>query len=180
MKIKILVGLLIVLIVLNLATIGSYVYFRWVQPPAPEFPFPPPHMKFPPPRALQLRPDQRMKLNHLRGEFMKNTQPNRQEIARLRQDIIGLLLQEEVDTTAIYHKLEEISALQKKIEKQAIDLILKTREFLTPWQLSFIYTILDVYFDTPGKRRLRMKPPFERRFPPMNDSIKQDIKQRKE
>ncbi len=178
MKIKILVGLLIVLIVLNLATIGSYVYFRWVQPPPPpEFPPPPPHRKFPPSRAMQLRPEQRIKLHRLRKEFMKEARPYRQEIGRLRQDIIGLLLQEEVDTAAIYRKLEEISALQMNIEKQAINLILKTREFLTPWQLSFIYTILDVYADTPGKRRPRMKPPFQRRYPPMTDSIKQDIKQ---
>jgi uncharacterized membrane protein len=150
MKIKILVGVLVVLIVLNLATVGSYVYLRWVKPPFREFPgFERPEMPRMHPR-MRLDSKQREKMQGMRMKFFESVQPDQKRIGELRNEIFEMIQQDNVDTTAIDRKLGEIADLHKKIEMKAIEMLVRSRTFLSPQQFEFLYRMLDA---RPGGER---------------------------
>ncbi len=179
MKIKILVTFLIFLIILNFATLGSYVYYRWIHPQRIEYPreFMPERPRMRPPR---LNSEQRKKLLHLRREFQKTTRPYLDEKSAIRGEIANLILQEPVDTAAIYDRLNQIEEIQKEIDIQAISMLIKTRQFLTPDQMSAFYAMLDMYGNRP-ERRPGMMPPMRRNsLNNKKDSLPDNFKKKKE
>lgn len=136
MKLKILIGLLIFLIVVNLATIGSYIYFRTDDGGDRIIPrfgdgFP---SKFQKPPHLNLDREQMHQLLELRMGFERDTRELSEQIRKLREDIFQMLKNDPVSLEEIEQKLQEISRLRMQIDKAAINKLIEAQEYLTPVQ----------------------------------------------
>ncbi len=154
MKLKILVGILIFLIILNLATIGSYIYFQINKPESPhaeDFQPPGPGSgQFGPPPRLQLDQQQRQQLRALLWEFKEDTQSLEEEILQLQGKIFQLMQRESVPEKEIYEKLADIANLRLEISKKATQKLINAKEFLTPVQQEHFYRALIMHAG-PGK-----------------------------
>lgn len=156
MKIKLLIGILIFLIVLNLATLGSYVYYRWINQPQPIVLPDTPHRSKHHGPLPRLDKTQRMKLHDLRREFMRKTGPYMRERFQKRERILQLLMEDKVDTIAVFQLMDEIAVLQKKVEREAVDMLIAARGFLSNRQLLFISRMLNDYNNLPGRGQMPM------------------------
>ena len=142
MKIKILVGVLVFLIVLNLVTIGSYVYFRWMAPP----PVPDisammrEHFRQHHPR---LAPEQRQRLRDLHRKFLTETANDREAILNLRRQIFNMLVAEKLDTVLLRQKLDSINWYRQRIEEKGLRMLILSRHVLTPPQRTEFYRMLE-------------------------------------
>lgn len=139
-KLKILIGALVFLIVVNLATLGSYIYFR-VQHKQPEFvgDFP---GRFSRPPHLDLDKEQRRHLFELRKNFEEDTKEISEEIARTREEIYQILKQDSVPMEVVEEKLQKVANLRMQIEKMAIRNLLEARQYLNPQQMDHLYRFL--------------------------------------
>ena len=143
MKLKILIGILVFLIAVNLATIGSYIYFqtrdhnelrRMHVPEDFREGFSPPH--------LGLDHKQRQQLFELRKSFENETREYTENIRELREDIFSAIREDTVSLSVIEGKLDEISDLRKQIEKVAIKKLLEAKNHLSPLQRDHLYRFL--------------------------------------
>ena len=155
MKLKILVGVLVFLIVVNLATIGSYIYFR-VQHKSVEV-APDLRGRFPRPPHLELDKAQRQQLLDLRMSFENDTREISDEIAKTREEIYEILKQDSVPIGVVEEKLTKVADLRMRIEKIAIKKLLEARHYLTPQQVDHLYRFL--LMESPRQ----MGPDFRRR-----------------
>lgn len=146
MKLKILVALLIFLIVVNLATIGSYIYFKvqdkdnWKRRPidlSGDF-----RERFPRPPHLDLTPEQRKQLLELRISFADETKELAQEIGNLREEIYQNLNKDTVSWAVIDEKLREIANHRMQIEKIAIQKLIDAKDYLSLPQRDHLYRFL--------------------------------------
>ena len=139
MKIKVLIGTLVFLIVINLATIGSFLYYQWQNPA--ERPFPPrPGMQ--PPRELELDKAQRRQMRDLFLQFKTETEPLQNQIRDLENEIFSMLQEDAPDSGLINEKLQKIAALRLEVSKKIIDKFYDTREFLSPRQQKHFFNAL--------------------------------------
>lgn len=138
MKIKILVGILVFLIVVNLAALGSFLYMQWRNPPLPEFQ----RMGQGPRFELNLDKSQRQQLRTLLKEFRTETKPLNDQIHQLEDEIFELLQEDAVDPGRVEDKLKEIAALRLEISHRIIAKFYETREFLSPVQQRHFYRSL--------------------------------------
>jgi len=138
MKVKILVGILVFLIVVNLATLGSFLYMQWRNPPQPEFQ----RMGQGPRVELNLDKSQRQQLRALLREFRTETEPLNDQIHQVEDEIFALLQEDAVDPGQVEDKLKEIAALRLEINKRIIEKFHETREFLSPVQQQHFYRSL--------------------------------------
>ncbi len=138
MKIKILVGILVFLIVLNLVVLGHYIYYQILEPSRALTPSRSEMMKMPKHR-LHLDKEQRIQMLKLRQRFRGEIEPLRLQIVRLRGEIAEQLTNNRVDWEKIDRNLQEIGRLQAEIEKKAIVMLLETRQFLKADQIKIIY-----------------------------------------
>lgn len=138
MKLKILIGALIFLIAVNLATIGSYLYVQWR---APRPPAAPPEA---PPAAFELRLDrsQQQHLRMLLHDFKQEVLPLERRVQELEERIFELLQQEHPNREEIGQRLQEISDLRLEISKRMLAKFEETREFLSPAQQKRFYDLL--------------------------------------
>ncbi len=143
-KLKILIGVLVFLIAVNLATIGSYVYFQMQDRnklegvPIPEnF-----RGRFSTPPHLGLDRDQRQQLFEIRMSFEKDTREYSEKIRELRNDIFVAIKDDPISMGRIEEKLEEISKLRMQIEKIAIKKLIEARDYLSPMQRDHLYRFL--------------------------------------
>jgi uncharacterized membrane protein len=139
-KLKILIGVLVFLIVVNLATIGSYIYFR-VQHEQAEFvgEFP---GRFSRPPDLDLDQKQRQQLLDLRMSFQKDTREISEEIRKTRGEIYQILKQDSVPMATVEEKLRKTANLRMQIEKIAIKKLVEARHYLSPQQMDHLYRFL--------------------------------------
>ncbi len=148
MKLKILIGALIFLIVVNLATLGSYIYFRIQHAPPPLMErFPPfrggpPHWEEHPDVRLNLTPEQRHQLRSLILEFQEESRELRFKKMRDEEKLMELLQADTLDTKVIEQTIHQISEDQFEIRRIAIRKLVKARTFLTPNQQKRFYLSL--------------------------------------
>ena len=143
MKVKLLIGILVALIVLNLATIGSFVYMRWRAPnhdlaalaPQPDRDFRPGHGDH---RGIrgQFRPsgDERRYLMGLLSEFRTQTDGLHQKIYEDENRVFGLMQQEDVPRVEVDSLLEEISKSRLEMQRLAVDKLIESKAHLSPMQ----------------------------------------------
>jgi len=139
-KLKILIGVLVFLIVVNLATIGSYIYFRVQHKPVEfvgDFPG-----RFSRPPNLDLDREQRRQLLDLRKSFEKDTREISDEIKKTRGEIYEILKQDSVPMTVVEEKLRKAANLRMQIEEIAIKKLVEARHHLSPQQLDHLYRFL--------------------------------------
>lgn len=136
MKVKILISILLVLIAINLGTIGTYVYlqiFRGKE--KPEWRRPHITRDFRPPRVeMNLNPAQRQQLHQLLKEFQQENEKTRQEIWELEKDLFVLLGQDSVSQPEIKINLQKISERRLKLMEAAVTKMIKAKSFLHPEQ----------------------------------------------
>lgn len=161
MKLKILIGFLIFLIVVNLATIGSYIYFK-VQDrndrreerldlPG-DFPG-----RFSRPPHLDLTPEQLQQLHEIRMNFAMDTKELSLEIAKSRGELYEILKGDSIYWVKIEEKLQQISDLRMQIEKIAIQKLIEVKDHLSIQQTDHLYRFLLM-----GPSPMKDRPPFKR------------------
>jgi len=135
MKIKILIGVLLVLIAINLGTIGTYLYLQlnrdknphWNQSRVP--PFRPDHRP-----EMRLDKKQRQQLRTLLMEFQQENQESRNQIQELEGNTFELLQAEKVPVDQINQNLKQLSDLRLKLMEAAVEKMIKVKSFLNPEQ----------------------------------------------
>jgi uncharacterized membrane protein len=171
-KIKLLIGILVALIVLNLATIGSFVYMRWRAPerglaalaPRPEREHAAPHADRRGPHG-RFRPsgDERRQLIGLLKEFKTETEVIRQKIFEDEKEVFDLMQRGTVPRATVDSLLEEISKSRLEMRRMAVDKLIESKAHLSPIQQQrFFDSILQT---RPGGRRGRGWNDHERRGP---------------
>jgi uncharacterized membrane protein len=149
-KLKLLIGVLVFLIVLNLATIGSFVYMRWTSEPPDLVPPAPPsqgeiEMGRPGPRGtrpherFRLRPEERAELGRLLAELRSETADLELRIAELERQVFERVQEQPVDRDEIDSLLTEISAARLAISRAAADKLIEAKAHLTPDQQELFY-----------------------------------------
>ena len=169
MKMKVIVGVLIFLIVINLATIGTYIYYRMARPPEKplmrgEFPFrgqPGGH-----PMA-QLNENQRTKLMALTRGFEEETKDHRQRIHKLEDQLFRLLQTNPVQQDKVDTILKTIAEVQLAIGRMAAQKLIEAKSFLTAEQQKGLYDgILRTRLAEGGPPLEEKGPPGPMNFPP--------------
>jgi Spy/CpxP family protein refolding chaperone len=135
MKIKILIGVLLVLIVINLGTIGTYLYLQlsrdknppWSQTRQRSFP----HDQRP---EMKLDKQQRQQLRNLLMEFRQENQETRSQIRELERITFDLLQKENVPVSQINQNLKQLSDQRLKLMEAAVEKMIKAKSFLNPEQ----------------------------------------------
>jgi Spy/CpxP family protein refolding chaperone len=133
MKIKILVGVLIFLIIVNFATIGTYVYFRITGPPFSEFQNRPSDLRMPPP-IRELGDKEREEMFKLMRDFIDETRTMRDSVRALDHELFQLFQQDPVPQETIEAKLRDIAEVKIEISKKAAARFIQAKTFLTPQQ----------------------------------------------
>ncbi len=157
MKIKILIGALVFLIVINLATIGSFFYHQ-SQKKQERF-----LMDRGAPWAKQY-PDslgmEKMRMIHelFRGFRQESAELNAEMMAE--QEILFELLQSDAPEDSLYRQLDKLQEMRSALGRKAIDKLIAAKAFLTPEeQKRLFYAIMRA---SPGFRG--GGPPFRKGF----------------
>jgi uncharacterized membrane protein len=145
LKVKLLIGVLVALIVLNLATIGSFVYMRWKTPRAdwesgaPQasrvnrvMPAPPDSPA--PPAPFRLSGNERRQLMTLLSEFRAETLELREKIHEDENRAFELLQTEQIPRAEVDSLLEEISRARLQMGQLAVDKLIESKAYLSPQQ----------------------------------------------
>jgi Spy/CpxP family protein refolding chaperone len=133
MKIKLLVGVLVLLILINLATIGTHLYLRFFRHEGgpPGHLLPPGHM---PPMMEQMSEEQRHKLFALMDSFHEETDGLRKHTGELEGEAFKLLQQNPVQQEKVDAKLKELADVRLEISRKAVEKMIEAKSFLTPEQ----------------------------------------------
>jgi uncharacterized membrane protein len=161
-KIKLLIGVLVFLIVLNLATIGSFVYLQWsrgrdhvsILVPAPEVSRRGREGRQLG-RGMRLRKDERSELWRLLEEFRGETEALGNRVRELERRSFGLMQREPVPRDSLDNLLEEISAVRLEISRRAADKLIEASVHLTPDQQRHFYAAVLTAGDLRGSRHGR-------------------------
>ena len=155
MKLKILVGVLIFLIAINLGTIGSYLYFQifkldkevvTADLKQPTFH----HGKR---RRLRLDKNQRKELRKLLRELHSESRDLRLNLMRLEEEAFNLLGVDTIAEDELDKKLKDIADIRLEMSRKAIQKLIETKSFLSPDQRQhFFQAIMQVRTDRPGLR----------------------------
>lgn len=131
MKTKFLVGILVFLIVVNVATLGTYLYLRFIAPQEPDFGSP---ELGPPPAMMDLDPDAREQLRDVMMEFRQEARPLQEQITQAEDSIALLLAQDPVPTDAMERLFKRIADIRVSINRMAVQRLVQAKSFLTPEQ----------------------------------------------
>jgi uncharacterized membrane protein len=160
MKLKILVGVLVFLIVLNLATIGTFLYMHFTRPaPPPGYaPALAPDVPRPAraPRLRHLPPERREELVNLLREFHAETSALRARTTDLETEAFVLMQLDPVPSARVDSLLREISAARLEVSRIAAQKLIEAKAVLPPEeQRLFFDAILEArpvhrHFDGPA------------------------------
>jgi len=165
MKMKLLVGFLIFLIVINLATIGSFLYFQWRNRPLVD----PLNglSRQVPPLEQQLTPGQLEKLATLVDQFREDTRIASEKLHAREEILFNMMRKNPLPKDSVYATVEEIGRMRGEIGKRAVDRLIETNQILTPAQQELFFRAIM----SPGRRPQPGPPrgtgPDDRGGPPM-------------
>ncbi len=143
MKVKILIGVLLFLIAVNLATIGSYIYLRvrhdrdntWKRERYDH-------------RLRDKRPDlrldskQRKQLFSLFQSYRSETDSQRQQIGVLEGQTFDLLQKDPVPIDSVKQNLQRIADIRYDISLHIIQKLMEAKSFLNPDQQHAFYNAI--------------------------------------
>jgi len=151
MKLKFLVGALIILIVINLATIGSYLYTMnkhgdrlWPAPPLPMMspPQPPDGARMERPGRMLMRKlsrEEREQLKQLLSELRMETEEMRASIQVMEADVMEELRRDSIPLERVDSLLKEISAAHLQVSRMATSKLIEAKSYLSPEQQALFY-----------------------------------------
>ncbi|MGD9899685.1 MAG: hypothetical protein AB7T22_11235 [Calditrichaceae bacterium] len=159
MKVKLLVGALVFLIIVNLTALGSYLYVQMTSPdPFPSAPsgdITMPHKRMEERPGARLDREQWAQLRNLLDNFQQETKELNMEINQLEVATFTLLQQIPVPEDQLLANLEKISALKLEISKVAVLKMTEAKNFLKPdQQIRFFNMIMKA---GPGMNRPYMR-----------------------
>ncbi len=107
---------------------------------------------------LELSPEQRQALRSLAPEHWRKVRELREQLARQRQELFGLIKQENLpDWPPVQIKIREIGDLQLRLEEEKLSHLLEIQKNLTPEQrrrlVSNLEQRLAPFWDRPGRHR---------------------------
>lgn len=146
MKPKILIGILIALIAINIATIGGYVYFRFIRngPPGRSWSSHDRshyrgHDHHP---KLDLTPAQKDSLSKLLKIFFTETSTQRDSIHSLEVRTFKLLQHDPIPNDQINANLQKIFRLRFEVSKKIIGKLVDAKSFLSREQQQKFYNAI--------------------------------------
>jgi Spy/CpxP family protein refolding chaperone len=127
--------LVIFSLALNLGTIGTFAYLRYQDQAKQVAGQPPPPLPLRSLwRELNMNNSQRQALRRLFPEHHRKVQETRQELAQKRQELFDLIRKDSTPWSAIQAKIQEISALQGRLEEEMTRFMLALKQNLNPEQ----------------------------------------------
>lgn len=163
MKVKLLIGVLVALIVLNLATIGSFVVMRWRASASDTGLWPPGdgRVRWSPPggerprarRSFRLPAEERGQLRSLLNEFRSESEALRQKIREDENLTFELMQREEVPRAQVDSLLEEITKARLESGRLAVDKLIESKAYLTPQQQKLFFESILQIRPSVGMRR---------------------------
>lgn len=137
MKERALIYLVVVLVVVNVAALGTIIYQRvsgpfWRPGPAGEM-MNPPDM----PREITLSAEQRKTFRESRRCLDSLLTPIHAEMGKIRQEMMNEIESDQPDTNRIDQLLTEIGMLQTRIEKTMVHHLLQDTRAFSPEQRSW-------------------------------------------
>ncbi len=143
MKTKVLVGILLFLIVINLSTIGVFV-FHMLRGPKEAEPIAfeggrSPGMMAPESPMMRLQPEVRERMHKLMMSFREDTRDLQQKIFVLEDTTVALLKNDPPPMGRISDYLKQISDLRLLINQKAIHNLLQAKSFLPPEQQEMFF-----------------------------------------
>ncbi|HEV8537848.1 MAG TPA: periplasmic heavy metal sensor [Bacteroidota bacterium] len=155
MKMKILVGALVFLILVNLATIGSFVYFRFMHHPPPMMP----GMEGPfhgPPPFRNMDEAQRNKVMALMESLRSETEELNVKASEIERHTFDLLQRNPAPEDSIDRNLQELSAVRLMLSRKVTKKFLEAKSFLTTEQQRMLFEEMGRgHHGPPGERRER-------------------------
>ena len=136
MKLRLLVGILVFLIIVNVAAIGTFLYVNFSKPekgPRPGGPFGDKHFKRDHPLAKLSEEERQELFDHMR-DFRESTRERFELTHQLEDEIFELMQAEPVATAQVDSLLEEIAAIRLQVAKDATRHMIEVRKDLTPEQ----------------------------------------------
>ena len=144
MKVKILVGILVLLITINLGTLGSYLYFRWIHIDRT----PPAGARFrssferPERSKIKLEREQRVQLRQLLGDYHNESDSLRKEMWETENELFSLLHQTRIPMDSVNAALEKISDIRLRISQLAVKKMIAAKSFLTLEQQRHFFNMI--------------------------------------
>jgi Spy/CpxP family protein refolding chaperone len=117
----------ILLLALNLSTLGTVAYKGKLWKEAPE----------PQPTSLQtfdLTPSQSQAIERQRESFTRDWERIEAELQAYREELLAAVRDPRIEPSSLWPLIDEISALQGRLEKQAVSRLVQEREILSPEQ----------------------------------------------
>ncbi|NOX35941.1 MAG: hypothetical protein GXO78_00235 [Calditrichaeota bacterium] len=142
MKLKVIVGILVFLIAVNLATLGSYIYYRWQEQKqmnrfqelvGRDGMLHRPGRRGPIPR-IRLKPDQKQQLRHLMQNLQRQLAPDYQEMQQYQEKVFQALVADRPQLDSIQHYLKAIQDIQFRIKWATVRQLQQARSFLSEEQ----------------------------------------------
>jgi Spy/CpxP family protein refolding chaperone len=147
MKLKILIGVLVTLIIVNIAAVDTYLYYNLANRPGDN----PDNMSPGVPASggeqgddplAKLNDTQRKEIRTLMQEFKRSTGELYGRIKVLDDDILTLIQQEPSQKEKIEQDLKEISTLRMEISKIAVEKIMQTKSYLSKEQQEKLFSAI--------------------------------------
>lgn len=152
---KTLTWLLVFSVILNISTIGTFGYFRWMKTGEQK---PGSHKRdhrdyFN--KQLGLTEAQSDSMGNLRTRFWQEIKPLRGELDQARKELFEILKQDSLNDQKVNVKIDEISEIQKLMQRKTIENFLQHQSILTPEQNKKFIEIMSsrLYFGEPGRGR---------------------------
>jgi hypothetical protein len=178
MKTKMLVGILLFLIVINLSTIGVFVFHmlrgpREAEPTSAEVGRPA-GMMAPESPMMRLQPEVRERMHKLMMSFREDTRELQQKIFVLEDTTVALLKNDPPPMNRISDNLRQISDIRLLINQKAIHNLIQAKSFLPPEQQEMFFRAIMQARPQLGRYGAGMMgrgPMWGRQMPGRNDSI---------
>jgi Spy/CpxP family protein refolding chaperone len=152
---KTLTWLLVFSVILNISTIGTFSYFKWMKTEkSRSFSHKRDHRDYFN-KQLGLTEAQSDSMESLRSRFWQDIKPLRGQLDQARKDLFQVLKQDSLDDQKLNVKIDEISEIQKLMQRKTIENFLQHQSILTPEQNKKFIEIMSsrLYFGEPGRGR---------------------------
>jgi Spy/CpxP family protein refolding chaperone len=144
MKTKVLVGILLFLIVVNLSTIGVFVYriLRGGPPQVEGLPVDgvrPPGMMGGESAMMRMQPEVRERMHSLMMKFREEVKETQEKITGLEDSTVAMLKNNPPPMDRINENLKKLSDLRLSINQKAVHNLLQVKSFLNPEQQEMFF-----------------------------------------
>lgn len=131
---KTLQWLLILSVIINIATLASFSYYRWFKIAKIETRQTKVRQSCQLHRRLQLSQQQSKEMRKFRFDLMETIRPMRIELNMERRNLIELIKKDSTNISVIEKQIDSISDIQKHIQIETINNMIRHQSILTPKQ----------------------------------------------